>query len=220
MKPRTLARYALKKIQDNTFIFDTNERKQEAIRQMKKIISGKSIGVNNPEDPIVEIHIGVYIPNFDYPIVPVDDNGDVIVWKEDGNYNIPKDGIHTVKGVSLKDESYFLSYLDSLAPYRDVIIKVDRYTDITRAAYALVCTMSRILNKEVISKEATIVPLKMEYDALLEEWNTHEDVKQYEKDQHKLYIKWLSKWISIHGRNPDTHMRVLRPVKKLKNQSQ
>jgi hypothetical protein len=87
----------------------------------------------------------------------------------------------------------------------------------TRAAYALICTMSRILNKKDLSKEAGTVPLKMEYDVLIEEWNQHEDVKKYEKDQHHLYIKWLSKWIGIHGRTPDTHMRVLRPPKKVKN---
>jgi len=212
MKPRTLARFALKKINDNTFIFDTEERKAEAIRQMKKIIVGKPDSSNSPEDPIVELHIGVFIPNFDYPIVPVDANGEAIVWQEDGTYLIPGNGTHEMKGVSLSGESYFMSYLDSLAPYRDTVIKVDRYTNITRAAYALVCAMSRV----VIKPPLNTVPLKIEYDVLLDEWNTHTDIKQFEKEQHKLYIQWLGKWISIHERNPDTHMRVLRPAKKMK----
>lgn len=216
MKPRTLARYALKKIQDGTFTFDTEDRKAEATRQMKKIVSGRPTSINNPEDPIIELHIGVYIPNFDYPIVATDEHGNPIVWKEDGIYSVPGNGTHTVMGISLSGESYYMSYLESLAPFRDAVVKVDRYTDITRAAYALVCVMSHILNKTELSKEIGFAPLKVKYDVLLEEWNTHEDAKQYEKDQHRLYIKWLMEWISVHGRNPDTHMRVLRPAKKVK----
>jgi hypothetical protein len=214
MKPRTLARIAIKHIEDGSFSFDTEERKQEAIRQMRQIISGKPVGSNSPEDPIVEIHIGVYIPNFDYPIVPSDVvTGEPIVWQETNQYLVPGPGSHIVKGVGVSGECYFMSFLGSLAPFRNAVIKVDRYTDVKRAAHALVCTMTRILEKDALHG-VTEQPLKMEYDALLEEWHTHDDVKAFEKDQHKLYIRWLSRWIEIHGRNPDTHMRVLKPLKK------
>jgi hypothetical protein len=213
MKPRTLARIAIKFIEDGSFIFDTEARKQEAIRQMRLIISGKPTVENNPEDPIIEIHIGVYIPNFDYPIVQTDALGEPVVWAENHNYQVPGSGSHIVKGMSVNGEAYFMSYLNSLAPFRNTVIKVDRYTDVKRAAHALVCAMTRILDKSSI-KAITDQPLKMEYDVLLEEWNAHEDAKTFEKEQHKLYIRWLSMWIEIHGRNPDTHMRVLKPPKK------
>lgn len=216
MKPRTLARIALNKINDGTFTFDSDERKQEAIKQMKKIVCGKATEPNNPEDPIIEFHIGVYIPNFDYPIVQVDDSNEPVIWVEDGKYVINGSGSHVFKGVGVSGETYFMAFLDSLAPFRDAVIKVDRYTDVTRAAYALVCAMTTVLNKKEISKDTGNKPLKVVYDMLLQSWNEHEDVKEFDKEQHKLYIKWLSKWISIHERNPDTHMRVLRPNKKVK----
>lgn len=212
MKPRTLARIALKSIEDGTFTFDSLKRKDEAIRQMRQIVSGKADS-NNPEDPIIEIHIGVYIPNFDYPIIQSNDSGEPVIWVETGDYSVPGTGSHVVKGIGVSGESYFLAFLDSLAPFREAIIKVDRYTDVVRAAHALVCTMTRILNKQEVQK-VTNLPLKMEYDVLMEEWNKHDDVKEFDKEQHRLYIQWLQKWISVHGRNPDTHMRVLKPPKK------
>jgi len=218
MKPRTLARVALKYIESNEFTFDSDLRKKEAVRQMRQIISGKPVGMNPLEDPIIEIHIGVYVPNFDYPIVPIDEHGEPSVWKENGKYLVPGHGNHVVKGISVSGESYFMSFLESLAPFRNTIIKVDRYTDVKRAAYALVSTMSRIINKKSL-EVVTTQPLKIEYDTLLEEWHTHDDVKEFEKEQHKLYIKWLTNWIEIHGRNPDTHMRVLKTPKKLTNQT-
>jgi hypothetical protein len=211
MKPRTLARIALKSISSGEFVFDTDDRKDEAIRQLKKIISGKA-DINNPEDPIIEIHIGVYVPNFDYPVVNIDKNDEPIVWKEDGKYAIPGDGSHIVKGIGISGDSYFLGYLDNLSSLREAIIKVDRYTDVKRAAYALCCSLTKIMNKKDF-QTINSQPLKLNQEILLEEWNKHEDIKEYDKLQHKLYVKWLSKWINVHGRNPDTHMRVLKNPK-------
>jgi hypothetical protein len=215
MKPRTLARIALNKIADGTFTFDCPERKIEAETQLKKIIAGKATETNNPEDPIIEIHIGVYIPNFDYPIVQLDANNEPVIWKEDNVFNVPGTGSHVLKGIGISGETYFMDFLDSLAPFRDAVIKVDRYTDATRAAYALTCSVSKILNKKDVIKQTGTKPLKIAYDLLIEEWKVHDHAKDYEKEQHALYIKWLSMWIATHGRNPDTHMRVLRPAKKV-----
>lgn len=216
MKPRTLARHALKLINSGLFSFDSDERKTEAIQQMKSILTGKPESENNPNDPIVEFHIGVFIPNFDYPIIPVDSNNDPIVWEEDGEFPVPGLGTHTFKGVGISGEKYYMSYLTSLSPFREATVKVDRYTDMDRAAYALVCTMSQILNKETLIPSTGNMPIKMDYEELIEHWNSipdHKD-KTFEDKQHKLYIKWLQKWINIHGKNPETHMRVLRTPKK------
>jgi hypothetical protein len=216
MKPRTLARIAQRLIDNGTFVFDCPERKEEALKQIKNLLSGKAETVEL-EDPIVEFHIGVYIPNFDYPLIPVDRNNAPIVWKESKNYIIPGDGTHMFRGVGLSGEYYYMGYLESLAPYRDAIIKVDRYTDVTRAAYTMLCTMSRQLNKaELLDHMITDYPIKVEYDVLRENWekNTSDvNVKEFEAQQKKLYIKWLQKWIMTHGRNPDTHMKVLRNPK-------
>lgn len=213
MKPRTLARYAYEWIQDGSFVFDCNERKEEAIKQLKRIIGGKATEPNHPEDPLVEMHIGVYIPNFDYPIVPTDNWGNIYIWKEDGNYQIPGKGSHIVKGISVSGTEYYLSYLESLAPYRNVIIKVDKFTDIKRAAYALVCCVSQIINKkELLNNDK---PLKMTWQVLEDKYKMHEDAKEFEKQQKSLYIKWLSKWIMIHNKNPDTHLKVLKLPKKV-----
>lgn len=214
MKPRTLARYALEWIEDGSFIFDNEERKTEAVKQMKRLVNGKASEDNNPEDPIIEIHIGVYIPSFDYPVVPINEWGQPFVWKEDRKYIVPGRGSHMVKGVGLNGNEYYLSYLASLAPYRNAVIKIDRYTDIKRAAYALVCCVSQILNKRELSLELVEHPLKLEWEVLQSEYKKHADAVAYEKQQKALYIQWLGSWISVHGRNPDTHMKVLKNPKK------
>jgi hypothetical protein len=213
MKPRTLARFAYDWIMDGTFVFDNEERKTEAIKQLKRIISGKATEENNPEDPLVEIHIGVHIPNFDYPIVQTDNWGNPYVWKEDGVYMVPGKGSHMVKGISISGTQYYLSYLESLATYRNCVIKVDKYTDFKRAAYALVCCVSQILNKKLLNN--TGKPLKMTWQVLVDRYKMHDDAKEYEKQQKSLYIKWLGKWISTHNKNPDTHMKVLKLPKKI-----
>lgn len=214
MKPRTLARYAFEWVQDGTFTFDCEDRKQEAIKQLKRIISGKATEDNHPEDPLVEINIGVYIPNFDYPVVHTDNWGNIYVWKEDGTYQVPGKGSHTVKGIGLSGAEYYLSYLESLAPYRNCVIKVDKYTDLKRAAYALVCCVTQILNKKAINAKSD-KPIKMTWQVLEDKYKTHEDVKQFEKEQKSLYIKWLAQWIAVHKKNPDTHMKVLKLPKKI-----
>lgn len=211
MKPRTLARIALKKIKDGTFTFDKDERKREAIRQLKMIISGKQAEDTNPKDPIIELNIGVYIPSFDYPIIPLDTNGEPIVWKEDKNYFISDSySSHIIRGISITGETYFLSFLDTLSPYRDCIVKADRYTDTVRAAWALTCTVSKILNKWELTKKMGMIPLKIESETIIDDWNKHSEIKEFDHEQKKLYIKWLTKWIQIHGKNPNTHMRVLK----------
>lgn len=210
MKPRTLAKLALKWIEDNSFKFDCEERKIEAIKQMKRLANGKTTEENNPEDPIIEIHIGVYVPNFDYPIIPCNTWGEPILWVEDNKFDVPGKGTHSLKGVGISGEFYFMNYLTSLVPYRNAIIKVDKYTTVKRAAWVLVCTMSQILNKKELIKETGLYPLKMEYDVLKEAFNKSDDIKKFEAAQKKLYMKWLSGWINTYRKSPNTHMKVLK----------
>lgn len=224
MKPKTLARHALKMVESGLFEFDCLERKKEAIKQMKSIIKDKNATIDF-DDTIIEIHIGVYIPNFDYPIIPIDENGIPIVWEEDGEFNVPGPGTHTVKGIGLSGEKYYLSYMSSLAAFRDCDIKVDRYTDVERAAYALVCCVTHIINKNSIYFNdkfksyniPTNVPLTLDFQHVIDDWNniSHNRDKEFEEQQHKLYIKWLQRWINIHGKNPETHMKVLKSTKKV-----
>lgn len=214
MKPRTLARIAMRNIESGKFIFDCQERKDEAIRQIKNIVSGPAAeDKSDHDDPIVEFHVGVYIPNFDYPIVP-ENNGEPMVWREDGKYMIPGAGSHTFKGIGLSGESYYMGYLDTLSPYRNAIIKADRYTTVDRAAYAFLCTMTRVLDKAyALDHMVCDYPLKVEHEVLVEKWSdqtTQDNIKEFEDEQKHLYVKWLQKWIVTHGTNPDTHMRVLR----------
>lgn len=210
MKPRTLAKLALKWIDDGSFVFDCEDRKIEAIKQMKRLINGKTNEENNPTDPIIELHIGLYVPNFDYPLIPSSDWGEPIVWQEDDVYKIPSKGTHILKGVGLSGEFYFMNLLQSLTPYRKAIIKVDKYTNLKRAAWVFVCNSCQILNKKELIKESGVHPLKMEYEILKEEFKKHEDVKKFENDQKRLYIKWLTKFIGIYRKNPETHMKVLK----------
>lgn len=221
MKPRTLARIAKRHIDSGKFIFDCPERKDEALRQIKALIKGEpEISNEDLNDPIVELHIGVYVPDFDYPIIPIDYQGNPIVWNKSENFVIPGNGSHIFRGVGLSGDYYYLGYLDSLSPFRDSIIKVDRYTDVDMAAYAMVCTMSRVIDKK--KAQDFIVedyPLLLEHDVLLKFWKSKEGsvekpLKEFEKEQKALYIKWLYKWISVNGTNPETHMRVLRNPKK------
>lgn len=212
MKPRTLAKYALNNIDNGLFEFDCEERQTEAVKQLQSIIRGKPISDNNElDDPIVEFHAGVYIPNFDYPIVKTDENGEPIVWKEDGEFLIPGIESHIFKAVGLSGEKYDIHYMQSLSPFRNCIIKVDRYTDLDRASYALTIAVSLVLGKTINDD----MPIKVEYDVLIDKWKKELDThdKSFEEQQHKLYIKWLQKWISIHGKNPETHMKVLKAPK-------
>lgn len=221
MKPRTLARIALKNIQKGVFIFDCPERKKEALRVIDDILHGDpDVKNEHLDDPIVEFHIGVYIPNFDYPIVPVDTEGTPIVWDErNHSFKIPGNGTHVFRGIGISGEHYYMGYLKSLASFRDAEIKVDRYTNVDYAAYAFLCTMTRIIDKDyALDHMVDDYPLKIEYDVLLDHWQEFtktEDVKIFEMKQKHLYIRWLQTWISKHGTNPDTHMRVLRNQKKV-----
>lgn len=208
MKLRTLARISLNYIEDGTFLFDNDMRKDEAIRQLKRIIHGKCTEKNNSDDPICELHISVYKPNINFPIVPLDMWGNIVVWHEDGKYMIPGYGTHVVKGVSVTNKEYFMGYVHSLFTYKDAILKVDKYTDLKRAAYALTCSVSQILNK----KDFRGIPLKMESEIIHQTYQKKDEV--FEKQQKSLYIKWLMKWIEIHKKNPDTHMKFLKKPKK------
>lgn len=210
MKPRTLAKLALNWIETGSFKFDCEDRKIEAIKQMKRLINGKSTEENNPEDPIMELQIGLYVPNFDYPIVPCNNWGEPIIWKEDENYFIPSKGTHILKGVGLSGEFYFMNLLQSLTPYRKAIIKVDKYTTLKRAAWVFVCNSCQILNKKELIKEDGPKPLKMVYQVLKEQFNKHDDVKKFEISQKKLYMQWLTRFISLYRKNPETHMKVLK----------
>lgn len=212
MKPRTLARHAIKCIKSGLFEFDTKKRQKEAMRQMKSIISGEPKYKNEDlDDPIIDFHIKVYVPNYDYPIIPVDKNNEPIVWEEDFNYYIPSTNIE-FKGVGLSGELYYMQYLYSLAPFRNANIKVDKYIDLDRAACTLVSAMSQI---DYETKRKTMIlindnPIKLEYDELVHQWKNNCVDNIFEETQHKLYIKWLQKWISIYGKNPETHMKNLK----------
>lgn len=222
MKPKTLAKIALEKINKNIFIFDKPERKNEAVKQINNVIKNKNIEniINDElEDPILEFHIGVYVPNFDYPIIPVDKNGDPIIWENyDKNFIIPGNGTHIFRGVGISGEYYYMGLLKSLAPFRDIDIKVDRYTDLENAAYAFLCTMTRNIDKDwAMDHQVSDDPLQYEWDVLIDHWKDFTKVqnkKEFEMKQKHLYIKWLQKWISKHGTNPDTHMRLLRNTKR------
>jgi len=216
MKPRTLARLALQKIEDGTFIFDSEERKKESIRQMKRIIAGRPSFKNDGDDPIIEIHISVYTPNFDYPVVPIKEN-EPFVWKEDSLYIVPGFGTHTVRAMSLNGNFYNLQFCDSLAPFRSSIIKVDKYTDPIRAAHALVCTASKIINKKEYRKNAVMdSQLCLSDELLLTHWDSIPNKKEFEDKQKHLYVKWLQKWISFYHKSPETHMKVLKVTKDTK----
>jgi len=216
MKPRTLARLALQWIDDNSFSFDTEERKVEAIKQLKRIINGKTTEINNPIDPldpITELHIGIIVPNFDYPLIPINSWGEPIIWKEDNNYKIPGKGTHILKGISLNGETYLMKNIYNMCPYKNAIIKVDKYTDLKRAAWVFACNCCEILNKKENVKKDGLYGLKYEYEVLKTKFEEQINVKTYEKMQKNLYIKWLSKFINEYQKNPCTHMRLL----KLKN---
>jgi hypothetical protein len=195
MKPRTLARHAWRMIENGTITFDTPERKKEGCRQVRQIINGVKKFKNDSIDPIVEWHIGVYIPNFDYPLVPLDKNGEPLVWEEDLTYHVCGDSTHTFRGISKTGEKYYLSHLDSLAPYKDVTIKVDRYTDLDRAAYALVSCMTLIQNKEHYEIDYGFKPILMEHDEVVRMWKENKKVDPNFAEE--------------------THMRILRTPKSL-----
>jgi len=220
MKPRALARYALRNIKNGKFQFDCLERKGEALRVIDDILRGDpNENKLDGDDPIIEFHIGIYIPNFDYPLVPIDKNKNSIVWAEENDsFIVPGSGTHTFRGIGLSGESYYMGYLKSLAPYKDALIKVDRYTDIEHAAFTMLCTMTRIVDKDKAFDFIPYdTPLQLEFDILLEHWNMaskSHDPKEFEKEQKHIYMKWLQQWICKHGTNPDTHMRALRIPKK------
>lgn len=217
MKPRTLARIALQKIKEGIFIFDTEERKKEAVRQMKRIVSGRPPFKNEGTDPIAEIHISIFTPNFDYPLVPTND-GKPFVWQEDHKYIVPGYGTHIVRGVSINDNRYNLQFCDSLAPFRSAIVKVDKYTDPVRAAHALVCTMCSIENKKEFKKEKNMTDqLVLSDGMLMKHWDSIPNKKEFEDKQKHLYVKWLQKWIEIYHKSPGTHMKVLKLVKNIIN---
>lgn len=213
MKPRTLARFAIKKIKEDFFIFDSEERKIEAIKRLKKLIAGRPPKLEF-DDPIEEIQISVNIPNFDYPIIDMYE-GEPYIWKENNKYLIDDNASHIVKAIGISGEKYLLHNMESLAYFRNAVVKVDRYTDMTRAAYALICCVSKILNKKQLNKLSTEHPLKVEKTLIKTQWDLHNTTQNYEKEQHHLYIKWLSKWICVHGKNPDTHMKVLKVEKNI-----
>ena len=217
MKLSTLARYAVGCITRNEFVFDSTKRRKEALKILKPVSSREPADPIQLDDPMMEFHISVYVPNFDYPIVPVDMNGNPLVWKEDFmTFNVPGNGSHTFKGVGNSGEKYYMGYLESLSPYKDCPVKVDKYTDIKRASHALVCTMSRILNKkEMHNFIVQDYPLLLEQEVLYDVWKNNsngqsESVKQFEAGQKKLYMKWLQRWIILHGKNPETHMKILK----------
>lgn len=220
MKPRTLARIALKNIENKFFTFDCIDRKKEALRVIEDVLHGKpDIDNAQLDDPIVELHCGVYIPNFDYPLVPVNQNNEPIVWTEDDeSYQIPGRGTHIFRGIGISGEPYYMGYLSCLAPFRESVIKVDRYTDVNHAAFAFMCTMTRVIDKDyALDHMVEDYGLKNEFEVLLEHWqdiSKTENLKDFETEQKHLYIKWLNKWILTHGTNPDTHMRVLRNIKQ------
>lgn len=211
MQLLTLARYALRQIKNGTFTFDSIERKKEAIHQLKLISHESKIQDYNLDDPILEIHIGVYIPNFDYPIIQTDENNSPIIWQENNEYKINDKSSHIVSGIGLSGNSYYLAFLENLCPYRNSVVKVDRYTNIKRAAWALTNCVSKVLNKWELLKKVGIIPIRLEYELIEDEFNKKSDIiKEFESEQKKLYIKWLSKWISIHGKNPESHKKILK----------
>lgn len=221
MKPRTLARIALKNIENGNFTFDSKKRNDEALRVIDDLLHGTpDVDNSQLDDPIVELHCGVYIPNFDYPLVPVDQDNNPIVWtSDDESYVVPGRGTHIFRGIGISGEPYYMGFLKCLAPFREATIKVDRYTDVDHAAFAFICTMSRVIDKDyALDHMVEDYALKNEFEVLLEHWqeiSKTENIKDFEAEQKHLYIKWLQRWISIHGTNPDTHMRVLRNNKNL-----
>jgi len=220
MKPKTLARIALKNIEKGIYVFDSEQRKIEALRVIEDVLHGKpDINNDNLQDPIIEFNIGVYVPNFDYPIIPVDSTGEPIIWDEDDtNFVVPGNGTHIFRGIGLSGEKYYMGYLKSLAPFRETIVKVDRYTNLEFAAYAFLCTMTRIIDKDyALDHMVEDYALKIEYDVLLDHWKEFskvDNIKEFENNQKHLYIKWLQKWICRYGTNPDAHMKILRFPKK------
>lgn len=206
MKPRTLARYTLNWIEDGSFIFDNESRKIEAIKQLKRIINGKSVDLHDQDDPIVEIHIGIYVPNFDYPIIPSNTWGSPVIWTENHKYLIPTK-THILKGIGISGESYYMNEIDNFNVYKNAIVKVDRYTDMKRAACVFASTLSQTIDKKELGL------LESEYEVLKAEYKKHSNVKEFETSQKKLYIKWLSMFIETYGRSPKSHMKVLKVEK-------
>lgn len=223
MKLRSLAKFALKQFKKGVYHFDCPERQKEAERQIKAVTCLRHSYKNlDLEDPIVEIHVGVAIPNFDYPLVPLDGEGNPKIWVEDNIFDVPGECTHTFRGIGLSGESYFLSHMENLLPFRDVVIKVDRYTDHHRAAYAFVCIMTQIIDKSMFKNETGNLPIKNDHQTLVDTWDKMVgDKTEYivRNDQQKLYLKWMQKWIAHYGRNPETHLKRLKipekPSKKL-----
>jgi hypothetical protein len=222
MKPRTLARYALKKIKDDTFIFDSEIRKKEAIRQVKSIIKGPSKyeSQRDFEDPIIELHLGLQLPHYNFPIIKTKNNGEVIIWKDDYYYNIPIFDDYIVRGITLSGKKYNLKYLRTLSLYRDCVVKTDKYTDIDRAAFILCNCMSEVDHKdkhELLNDNKMLLideleDIKQKYEKLCDKDET------FREKSRNLYIKWLSKWIMTYGKNPETQMKILKLPEKLKDE--
>lgn len=213
MKPRTLARVAIKLIKDGTFVFDTNERKREAIRQIRSLLSSKS-DASTLSDPIKELQLGVFVPSFDYPIPPMNASGEIEVWQENGKYSIPQ-YTHHLTAISESGEKYYLDYLTSFASIKEANVKVDRYTDIRRAAWVLTSACCKVINKEKDKENFGFKDLELRDKILEDNWNKLSSLDpDLDAKQHKLYVKWITTWIELHSKNPDTHMKVLKIPKK------
>jgi hypothetical protein len=218
MRLKVFVNLCAKYIKNDIFIFDSEARKKEALTILNHVIYNHTkYDISNDvlEDPIVEFEAGVYIPNFDYPIIPIDVDGNPIVWEPSNDkYVIPGNGTHIFRGVGLSGEHYYIGYIKNLNAFRECHIKVDRYTDINYALYAFLCTMTRILDKDaafdhIVEK----YPIKPEYEVLSDHWmafSKSKNVKEFELNQKKLYMKWMQCWITTHGKQPVSHMRVLR----------
>lgn len=205
MKLKYFAKLALEKIENNTITFINDNNKRNCIVLLKTIIleNNKNSEFNN--DTVIELCIKVKIPNFDYPIIEVDENNDPIVWEETDTFLVDPNNIsHDVILKSINEEEYNISNLSNLSKFSDIIVKVDGYTTINRA---IVSFLQHLCVFDIKDDILT----KVDYKSLVYIWDVNcKDDPQFESSQHAHYIHWLSKWISVHGKNPETHLKVLR----------
>lgn len=209
MKPRTLAKIALEYIYNDEFIFKNDEYKFEAITQMNRLMSMNHCkeleAENNPSDPIVELHICLNVPKFDYPIIPKTAWGSTEIWQENDKFMLPGNNSHVLLGKSITGEKYYMNNVWNFLPYKSCILKVDSITSLKRAAWVFTDNLCQILRK----RENCDDILRTQLDVIKEEYKKIVKTDIDDKRQKALYVQWLMEYREIYKKVPNSYMRLL-----------